>query len=502
MLVAFRADANPHIGSGHLMRCLALAHTLGERGASCHFLCRGKELGALGERIRREGHKLHLLPEGPTIDGGELSHSAWLPHGQQFDASACLDFIAATGHPDWLVVDHYALDKGWESLLRPRVGNILAIDDLADRQHDCDLVLDQNLRPASNSNPYPSLTPANCQHLLGPQYALLRPEFCCTKHSTVNHKTLRLLVMFGGADRDNLTARVLDILAGVDRSMEIDVVTGPLYPYGDNLQKKISGFPRARWHQAPDQIAQLMAEADFTVGSPGTTSWERCAMGLPTISLAVADNQVPLAQELASRGAHLYLGRADQVQDDEIAAALHLMASNTLWRNAMAAAAMSITDGKGAARVTRHMYARKIAICQAAAADAEFVHQWRNDPRTRQQSFDAAPIPLEQHLVWYTSALADPSRCILIGLLDGTAVGCVRFDLAGDEARASIFLDPKRQGEGLATPILLAADAWLADHHPGIISRRAEVLAGNNASLRAFEGAGYQLDHSVLVKRG
>lgn len=502
MLVVFRADANPTIGSGHLMRCLALTHALGERGASCHFLCRGKELGALGERILREGHTLHLLPEGPALDAAALAHSAWLPHGQHFDANACLDFLADTGRPDWLVVDHYALDKDWESLLRPQVGNILAIDDLADRQHDCDFLLDQNLRPACNNNPYPSLTPANCQHLLGPRYALLRPEFFCTQHAPTDHDAPRLLVMFGGADRDNLTARVLDILAGIDQSMGIDVVTGPIYPYSDSLQKKLAGFPSARWHRAPDQIARLMAEADFALGSPGTTSWERCAMHLPTISLAVADNQEPLAQELACRGAHLYLGRADQVQDDEIAAALHLMARNTLWRNAMASAATSITDGKGTIRVAKHMYARKVSVRQASAADAELVHQWRNDPRTRQQSFDAAPIPLEQHLVWYTSALTDPSRCILIGLLDDTSVGCVRFDLAGDEARVSIFLDPNHQGEGLATPMLLAADTWLADHHPGIISRRAEVLAGNIASVRTFESAGYRPEHSVFVKRG
>ncbi len=502
MLVVFRADANPTIGSGHVIRCLALAQALRERDASCHFFCRSKELGALGERIKQEGHELHSFPEGNALTAWPLAHSAWLPHGQQFDASTCLNYLTKIGRPDWLVVDHYALDKNWEGLLRRQVGRILAIDDLADRQHDCDLLLDQNLRPAIDGNPYQTLTPVDCQHLLGPRFALLRSEFFSTERSVDDHDSPRLLIMFGGADQDNLTARVLHILAALDITIEIDVVTGPLYPYGDSLIKTLSGFPGARWHHTPGNIAQLMAKANFAVGSPGTTSWERCAMRLPTISLAVADNQVPLAQELARLGAHLYLGRADQVTDSEIAAALHLMSSNSLWREALANVASSITDGKGALRVAKHMCAQDIRVREASAADAQLIHRWRNDPRTRNQSFNSTPIPLEEHLVWYANALSDPARCILIGLIDDGPIGCVRFDLAGNEARTSIFLDPTRQGEGLASPLLLAAEAWLASHHPGIIFRRAEVLAGNTASRRAFESAGYQLEHSVFVKRG
>lgn len=504
MLIVFRADANPVIGTGHIMRCLALAGALARRGTRCQFLCREKDLGDMAERIRRDGHDLALIPEATNAPPDELRHAGWLPHGQAADADACRAILAGRPRPDWLVVDHYAIDHRWESDLRPLVGHILAIDDLADRRHDCDLLLDQNLRPEAAADPYAERVPAHCRRLLGPFHALLRPQFAAARDHAAGRpgSPPRLLVMFGGADRDDLTGRTVKLIVGLGLNLPSDVVIGPLYAHRQELERTLEGLPQATLHTATDDVATLMAGAGLAIASPGTTSWERCALGLPAITLAVADNQTPLAEALARRGAHLFLGQAGTVADADLAAAIRLLCGNDGWRQAMADAAAAITDGRGAERVARVLTAGKIGVRPATPDDARRLHQWRDDPRVRRQSFDPAPIPWERHLAWFEQALCDPARVILVGEEDGTAIGCVRFDLAGEDARVSVYLDPDRQGGGLATPLLLAADAWLQAAHPESRRRVAEVRDGNEASRHAFLGAGYHLDHSVFVKRG
>lgn len=508
MFIVFRVDANAIIGTGHVMRCLALAQALAARGSKCLFICRSDGLGALAERIRQDGHQLATLPEGAINPPDELAHARFLPHGQTADALACLEILAQHPQPDWLVADHYALDTRWESAMRPATAKILVIDDLADRNHDCDALLDQNLRPTSAANPYLDSTPAHCRHLLGPRHALLRPEFSVARQSRSNQTsaTPRLLVMFGGADQEDLTGRTVRLLSTHLPATAIDVIVGPLYTYREQLNKSLAALPEATLHLAPANVATVMANADIAIASPGTTSWERCALGLPSITLAVADNQVPMAKELARRGAHLYLGRSDAVSDSDLAAALHLLAGNTYWRQAMADAAAAVTDGSGATRVSQFMSSSRLNIRTATAEDAHLLHQWRNDPRVRQHAFDPSPIPWESHKTWFDGALADPQRNILIGQMGGTAVGCVRFDIRptpqGPQARISIYLDPARLGEGLAAPLLLAADAWLGNARPKVTHTLAEVMADNEASRRAFLRAGYRHDHSVFIKQG
>ncbi|MCG2578878.1 UDP-2,4-diacetamido-2,4,6-trideoxy-beta-L-altropyranose hydrolase [Dechloromonas sp. XY25] len=508
MFIAFRVDANAIIGTGHVMRCLALAQALAARGSKCLFICRADGLGALAERIRQDGHQLATLPEGTTSPGGGLAHARFLPHGQTADAQACLDVLAQHPGPDWLVVDHYALDARWESAIRPATAKILVIDDLADRDHDCDALLDQNLRPATEANPYLNRTPAHCRHLLGPSHALLRPEFSVARQSRSNQTstTPRLLVMFGGADREDLTGRAVRLLPPLLAAMAIDVVVGPLYAHREALAQGLAALPDAALHIAPANVAAVMAKADLALASPGTTSWERCALGLPSITLAVADNQVAMAEELARRGAHLYLGRSDAVSDSDLATALHLLAGNPHWRQAMADAASAITDGSGAARVSQFMNSSRLDVRTATPDDARMLHLWRNDPGVRQHTFDPSPIPWESHKAWFEAALSDSQRVVLIGQMGGTDVGCVRFDIRpapnDHQARISIYLDPAHLGEGLAAPLLIAADAWLRDARPAISSTIAEVMADNEASRRAFLRAGYRHDHSVFIKQG
>jgi len=501
VFVVFRADANPTIGTGHLMRCLALANALAAEGLRCLFLCRAAGIGALAERIRQAGHDLRLLTEGSpaATAGDDPPHGRWLPHGWAADLALCRQALAGEPTADWLVVDHYALDARWESAAT-FAHRRLIIDDLADRPHAGDLLLDSGLHsdPAARYRPWLN---ADCQLLAGPRYALLRPEFAARRQvRAVNATPPHLLVLFGGADADDLTGQTVALLEQLPQPWTADVVVGDLYPHRQVLDERLAGQPHLRLRVAPPDIAALMAQADIAIGAPGTTSWERCVLALPTIAIAVAANQESMAEALARQGAHLYLGRSSRLADTPLLSALSLLMGNPGWRQAMSQAAASITDGLGSRRLVRRMATAEVSIRPARLADAEILHRWRDDPRVRHQSFDTRPIPWPDHLAWCERTLADPARALLIASRQDEAIGCVRFDLSPPTARVSLYLDPNRLGQGLSIPVLNAAADWLVTHHPEVGQLRAEVRAGNAASRAAFLGAGYQPDHSVFFK--
>jgi UDP-2,4-diacetamido-2,4,6-trideoxy-beta-L-altropyranose hydrolase len=308
MQVAFRTDASLHIGTGHVMRCLTLANALRERGAQSTFICR-PHAGHLLDFIQRSGHTAKVL--APADDAftapADLCHAKWLGTDWASDAEqtqrALGDQVV-----DWLVVDHYALDRRWEQTLRPYTLRILAIDDLADRTHDCDLLLDQNL--GRQAKDYGGLLSRHTQTLIGPAYALLRPEFAQWREHSLQRRAQpqlkHLLITMGGVDKDNATGQVLQALNAcrLPTDLRITVVMGPHAPCLADVQQKAG---QMKW---PTQVlvgvnamAQLMADSDLCIGAAGSTSWERCCMGLPTLMIVLAANQQDAALALSDMGA-------------------------------------------------------------------------------------------------------------------------------------------------------------------------------------------------------
>lgn len=338
MQVAFRADASVSLGAGHVMRCLALADELRRQGATTQFICR-EHPGHLCDLIEAKGHALSRLPAAPADSRSDAEQST-----------------AAVAAADWLVVDHYGLDAGWESALRARTRRILAIDDLADRRHDCDLLLDQNLQAETHAR-YPALLPAGCRRLLGPDYALLRPEFRLARERgrAVRRAPHRLLVSFGGADVGGETLKVLAAIAAFDRAdLTIDVVIGAANPHRAQIEKACGALANAHALVDVADMAALMAEADLAIGAGGSSNWERCCLGLPAVLVAIADNQVASSQALAEAGAVAYLGTSARVGvetwRDGITACLR-----GDWLAAAAARASALADGRGAQRVVDAM---------------------------------------------------------------------------------------------------------------------------------------------------
>lgn len=309
---------------------MTLADELRRRGATATFLCR-EQPGHLIELTRSRGFETDVI-----------AHD---------DASASQ---VARLRPDWVVVDHYGLGSAWESVVRPG-RRILAIDDLADRDHDCDLLLDQNLYEGVEQR-YATRLPKQCRQLIGPSYALLRPEFADYRSRVVRptrHAT-PLLVSFGGVDATNETARVLRCLTD-SPTLPIDVVIGPSNPHRREIIELASQHPGTVVHAGTNRMAELMCTANAFIGAGGSTTWERFCLGLPSLVIAIADNQVPTAQHLSRLGAIDYIGRHSDLTPDGLGAALSRFLADQAGRARMTELGMKLVDGLGAQRVAEAM---------------------------------------------------------------------------------------------------------------------------------------------------
>lgn len=365
MRIAFRADASSQIGTGHVMRCLTLADALRAQGAECYFISR-EHTGHLLEVISQRGFCVTALPAGlpppsntfVSSDRAEESvHTSWLGCDWQADAQQTRT-ILATLQPDWLVVDHYALDQRWEIALQPHYQKLLVIDDLADRPHRCDLLLDQNL--GRQPQDYVGLVPARGKVLTGPQYALLRPEFAALRPYSLQRRerpTLKhLLITMGGVDLPNATGQVLQALkaCALPQDCRISVVMGQQAPWLQQVREQAQDMP---W---PTEVlvnitdmAQRMADSDLAIGAAGSTSWERCCLGLPTLMVVLADNQWPGARALQAVQAANLIGGVS-----EIATQLPLIVqalTQDLRLIQLSAVASAVTDGQGVDRTLRAM---------------------------------------------------------------------------------------------------------------------------------------------------
>ena len=351
MTVLFRVDASIHIGSGHVMRCLALADYLKSAGHECIFLCRAHE-GNLGNYILNAGHQLylfrnqkHLLCDGSYV--GSNIHSKWLGVHWMSDAKESLDIIRAV-EPQWLIVDHYALANGWEAKVRPFVENLMVIDDLADRKHECDILLDQTF--AREAEDYAGKVPAHCKVLSGPQYSILRQEFFKWREASLRYretaKLSNILINLGGVDKDNFTSRILMKLKYCDlpKTCTFTVVMGAQAPWISNVKSIATEMPwKTKVRVGVRNMAKLMSNADLAIGAAGSTTWERCCLGLPTIQLAVAKDQVFLAEKLQKAGVVKLINKLDQLPN--------LLDTALNWMPMISKKCRLVTDGKGVERV-------------------------------------------------------------------------------------------------------------------------------------------------------
>ena len=333
--VLFRADSSAGIGSGHIMRCLTLAEELRENSKAIRFICR--ELpGNMIENIETHGFEVLRLPLGLETD-------SW-----QVDAEQTREILLRNRlKPDWLVVDNYDLDKGWESALRPFVGRIMVIDDQANREHDCDLILDQNYYQNMGRR-YQGLVPQGARQLLGPKYALLRREFRIARQQLPNRdgSVRRILVFYGGSDPTNETAKALEAIGLLNRpDITVDVVVGAANSNRGLIKEVCFDMVNTKFYCQVNNMAELMVRADLALGAGGTATWERCYVGLPALITVVAANQRETVEALAEAGVVSNIGWHEEVSVDELVESLKALLNSLDQLREMALRGIALFEG-------------------------------------------------------------------------------------------------------------------------------------------------------------
>jgi UDP-2,4-diacetamido-2,4,6-trideoxy-beta-L-altropyranose hydrolase len=343
MKILFRVDASIQIGAGHVIRCLTLADALRAHGHSCEFICQ-KISGNLIELIEERGFLTYPIARNSFTD----NQFDW-----EEDFNSTKNAIIESEVYDWIVIDHYFLDAKWESSIKKYCKKLMVIDDIANRTHNCDILLDQNYEDEARYN---NLIQGECKKLLGPKYALLSDEYIkARRFRDVNAKISRVFIFFGGSDVFNLTEKSLLALCSNELNfIDVDVVIGSSYAHFDSLKLLATDRGRTNIYTQIPHLANLMAVADIAIGAGGVTNWERMCAGLPSIVISVAENQQLIAQILHQKGMLNYLGRHNQVTIKAIRRALQAELTKSVLLKKMSDA-MNLCDGRGVSRVLKNM---------------------------------------------------------------------------------------------------------------------------------------------------
>jgi UDP-2,4-diacetamido-2,4,6-trideoxy-beta-L-altropyranose hydrolase len=480
----FRCDASAVLGGGHVARCLTLAQALRDRGWSCAFAV-SVETAAAVPRLRRVADVIL------TLDVAAADEPRRMADG----------FL---GRADLLVVDHYARDVAFETACRRWTRRILVIDDLADRRHDADLLLDQTL--GRSPSDYAGLVPQHCRVLGGSEYALVHPAFAARRPAALSRREgclalRRILLAFGATDPGNATSLALRAIVASGLAAEVDVVLGAGAPHLPAVQAELAAMPHAaRLHVdvEAEMVAALMVAADLAIGAGGGMSWERCCLGLPTVMLQTAANQRAVVRTLVERRAAVFAGRAGYVSVLSLARVLRRVALDIGTRGRMARAGAQVCDGRGVGRALEALSLpgsqtkRGVSLRPATIDDAQQMFIWQTHPSTRRHSFNPTPPSWTEHLRWLSARLADPRCLFRVILLGDRPAGTVRLDrraMTGcpDGYEVSIAVAPDCRGSGIGKAALLLAGR-LVPHFPLLARIRPE----NDASRRLFAACGYR----------
>ena len=340
-IIFIRVDSSTKIGYGHFMRCMALADTL-QKNFEINFITRSLE-GSLISDIQKKGFGIFRF----------YSNSEKI--NEKNDAQKTISLIKKhSGSKNILIVDNYQLSKKWETDVKPFVHKLIVIDDLSNRSHNCDLLIDQNLHTKVNGL-YKGLIPSNCIKLIGPKFSMIRKEFRMMRKS-VKPRTFpikKILVSFGGSDIENQTLVALNSIKKMNGKINVDVVVGKANKCKKTLKIFCNKNKHFTYHEQIDNIADLMLSSDLSIGSSGSTTWERCSLGLPAIVSISSNDQRDTANSLSKKKCVINLGDVKKVKESSYINAITNLKKNDL-RN-MSKNSMSLVDGNGTQRILKHI---------------------------------------------------------------------------------------------------------------------------------------------------
>ncbi len=332
--VAIRVDASSQIGFGHVARCMTLAEALSKNGQEIIFCI--KENGKiLLDFMTRRSFQVHLVP------GGANAHE----DAQSLVAAVKKHQCRAA------ILDGYEFDDAYLQSIRPHVSFMLSIDDLAQTSFCSDMVLNQNVHASAEH--YQGKLSNDHKLLLGPRYALLRSEFGELSSRQRDFPEVKnILVTFGGADPRNVTLKALEALKEIKGDCLVNVTLGLANPHKKEIQEYVFKSKRnIQLFENTPRMAELMLEADLAISSGGTITWELCCLGVPTLQIILAQNQINAVQELARRGITQNIGWHEQTSTQQIHQAVAGLMADRQTRKEMSARAKALVDGLGTQRV-------------------------------------------------------------------------------------------------------------------------------------------------------
>ncbi len=475
MKVFIRTDASTRIGTGHIMRMLALAQDWRKKGGEVHFYsCECPD--GLVERLKAEGFAFHQLDAKP---------------GTRADFDQFLAFCRE--ETPFVVLDGYHFDISYQSSIRKAAKRLLVVDDYAHlERYDCDILLNQN--PGAEKLGLDKKAPG-AKLLLGLKYALLRREFLLKDRQLKqpSSEPLRLLVTMGGSDAYNVTGKVLDALSRHTHKIgHIKVLAGAANPHLQSLRSQLQALPiPADLLVNSSDVPEHMAWADAAITAGGSTCWELAYFGVPMAVITLADNQQYLIQSMKENGLVCALGWAHELTNDSLSSKLVAFLEDDILRINLGRKISQLVDGRGTVRVVSALRAMDILLKKADTADSEKVWLLANDPEVRKNSFLTDTIHWESHQVWFAQKLCDPSAHILMAYdRERNFIGVVRFEGSGTISRISVAIDAASRGKGLGAPLLIAGMDWLFSH-THTESVEAFIRPENSASITAFKTAGF-----------
>lgn len=481
-IACFRCDADGEIGSGHVVRSVALADELSSDGWTCIFFTHSSTT-RWAPALNTSRHDVVWIDQTDETEV-EVMASA-LPEG-------C----------DVLVVDHYAWGIDEERSCREWARRLVVIDDLANRRHYCDAIVDTAL--GRTADEYRTLTNDTCRYFLGPDYALLRSQFARVRYRSLKRRSAglpakRLFINFGGSDPNNLTTLALKALERTATDIAADVVVSSSNPKRDEL-KRLSASHRnpVELHTDVENIADLMAASDLALGAAGGSSWERCCLGLPTVVVCAADNQRDNATALSTSGAISFVGNYDDIDVSALSEALGQYLNRPKKLRQVSQQAAAICDGMGARRlilalagVERGEPEMPITLEPATADAGELLFDWQKAPTTRQFFRDPRPPTRQAHFGWYERKLAEANCRFHMIVENEKPVGTVRLDRVEDrnDFEISIVVAPDNRNKGIGRAALRA----VRKAYPAI-TLIAHVDPYNTQSQKSFRAAGFIQD--------
>lgn len=481
-VAVFRVDGGPAIGGGHVIRCAALAAGLRRGGWHTIFACRPSTAEYIAD-LALPGLQTVILDNSHANDPASIANAVGVA-------------------VPLLVVDHYELDATFESGCRPWAEHVLVIDDFPDRPHDCDFLLNASAKRPPDDHGDSGGPP---KKLFGPSFALLRDGFVKARHATAaNSAGDRLLVAFGATDPANATALALDAVDLATFSGSVDVVLGSAAAHLSEIRERCASMsPAVQLHVEPTNLVALISRQSFAIGAPGSSAWERCCLGLPTLLIQSADNQTAVAQTLVRAGAARFVGPLDRLSAATLAQHIDALASDAEARTLMSAAATNLCDGLGVDRARTILVGAdadntgaRLTLRVATQADAAQLFDWQQQPQVRRFARNRTTPSEHDHNAWLSRVVDDPDTILCIIDADDEPVGSVRIDSSPpDEPEISIYVAPQYWRRGIASAGLRLARRLL----PGR-PIHAHVMVDNNASHALFTAAGYRQtapDHYV-----